>query len=459
MPITTGAGSLRTADATAPTVPSTLTAVAGPTASSEITVSGLAGIADGVSGVASVTVKYGTSSDVALAFSQTLTSWTDSTTLTGLAEYTLYYIWATATDFAGNAAAAVPISTGAGSLRTADVTTPTGMENVTLAAGADPQSQIVVSNLNAITDGAGSGVATISVFYSTKTPYNPAFGGQVAAVVGNDAVTLSALKADTRYYVWVSAADFAGNATGKVSVSGGSLLTTDTAAPTGLAGATVDFGVDPETTIYVYGFDSFADNSGSISTVSVYYGTADDYTQAIKVTGIWSENIYAQHIINLKPGTRYYVWTEAVDAKGNKAGPTPVATNNGYWVTADYAAPTGLGSVTAAEGPVKNSEITVGNLAAITDNSGVVASVTLKYCTNPNVMLASSKSVTPGTDSVTLTGLTEYTRYYIWTTAADNAGNVATDTPIATNGGSFTTADATAPTGLGTVTAAAGTGA
>ena len=73
MPISTGNGYFRTADAAAPTVPSTLTAAAGPTASSEIVVRGLAGITDGGSGVASVTVKYGTSSDVALASSQTLT--------------------------------------------------------------------------------------------------------------------------------------------------------------------------------------------------------------------------------------------------------------------------------------------------------------------------------------------------------------------------------------------------
>lgn len=150
------------------------------------------------------------------------------------------------------------------------------------------------------------------------------------------------------------------------------------------------------------------------------------------------------------------MWTKAVDGANNVAGPTLIASGGGMVFSKDETAPEGLGSVTAALGPNKGSEITLSGLSGVKDNVGVTA-FTVLYSKADDYTTASRVNL--GADALTtgsyrLTGLAGSTAYYLWTEALDVAGNAAG--PTALPGSPLTTEENVAPTGLSSVTAAPG---
>lgn len=117
--------------------------------------------------------------------------------------------------------------------RPLDTEPPAGLSSVSAALGQDGRTQVVLSNLAAITDDAG--VASFHVLYGTSD--KPATATQVNAGPGAlqaGEYTLTGLSAGTKYYLWTMAADAAGNVAGPTPASPPSLITNAApAAPVG----------------------------------------------------------------------------------------------------------------------------------------------------------------------------------------------------------------------------------
>ena len=141
-------------------------------------------------------------------------------------------------------------------------------------------------------------------------------------------------------------------------------------------------------------------------------------------------------VTGLTPGVTYYYQVASADPDGN----TEIDSGGGAY------------SIATTDGPTISGvsvESALNNQATITWNTNVSSDSTVYYSTNSNLSGSSNEtSATPVTEhSITITGLTQGTRYYFYVTSG-----VATDT----NGGDYytftTTADTTAPT-ISSVTA------
>ena len=141
-------------------------------------------------------------------------------------------------------------------------------------------------------------------------------------------------------------------------------------------------------------------------------------------------------VTGLTPGVTYYYQVASADPDGN----TEIDSGGGAY------------SIATTDGPTISGvsvESALNNQATITWNTNVSSDSTVYYSTNSNLSGSSNEtSATPVTEhSITITGLTQGTRYYFYVTSG-----AATDT----NGGDYytftTTADTTAPT-ISSVTA------
>ena len=139
---------------------------------------------------------------------------------------------------------------------------------------------------------------------------------------------------------------------------------------------------------------------------------------------------------NLSPGTQYYYLVTSTDPSSNQG----VATSSGTFTTNSGPVITNTSIPT-----VYNEEATV------TWTTDIVADSTVYYSTNSDMsgasQLGSSDDVTE--HSVTLTGLTSGTKYYVYVESQDTGGNTSVDKNIVegeTRYYSFTTtSDSTAP--------------
>jgi chitodextrinase len=360
-----------TADTTAPTAPTGLTA--GAVTSSSVTLSWTAST-DNV-GVTGYDVYNGT----ALAASVTTTS----ASVSGLAANTSYSFTVKAKDAAGNVSAAstaLSVKTAAA----ADTTAPTAPTGLTASAVT---SSSVTLSWTASTDNVG------------VTGYDVYNGTALAASVATTSASLSGLTANTSYSFTVKAKDAAGNVSAaSTALSVKTAAAADTTAPTAPTGLTSSAVTSSSVTL---SWTASTDNVG-VTGYDVYNGAtlaASVATTSVSVSG-------------LAANTSYSFTVKAKDAAGNvSAASTALSVKTS--AAADTTAPTAPTGLTASA--VTSSSVTL-SWTASTDNVAVTG-----YDVYQGTALAASVATT----SVNVSGLAASTAYSFTVKAKDAAGNVS----------------------------------
>lgn len=132
---------------------------------------------------------------------------------------TTYHVYAVASDVSGNTQQTPSYV----SATTTDDTVPTNLGSVTVSLGSNPASEILFSNLNAITDNVA--LSSIHVLYGTVNDPNDASTVTEIASVGQDTYLVTGLVPSTQYYCWTTATDTSANTAGPTAVTGGGIAT------------------------------------------------------------------------------------------------------------------------------------------------------------------------------------------------------------------------------------------
>jgi hypothetical protein len=165
----------------------------------------------------------------------------------------------------------------------------------------------------------------------------------------------SALSPATTYYVYVVAADSAGNQTARQDLVA---TTTDTSAPIALSSVTVSLGSnDSSSEIEFANLNAITDNV-AVTSISVLYNTVNNSGAA--TSGAATVGVDTFTVTGLAENTTYYCWTTASDGAGNISTPTavtggsittaaavaePVVNKNGDTLTLPYVIPGGFGFI------------------------------------------------------------------------------------------------------------------
>eukprot|EP00873_Tetraselmis_striata_P027015 jgi/Tetstr1/447279/TSEL_034716.t1 len=329
--------------------------------STSVQVTGLSGITDG-GGLATVTVHHNISDTLTGATSAAIAVTggavaSDAFTLSSLDDATPYYLWVSAEDAAGNAAAAVRI----GSAETPDATDPTisgfdvsqgaGTENYTFSATAgtvadnvdgyvdaflvlSPSASLGAGDIQAIAGADGANLQTgekaldhaytsapgtfdITALSLSTDRYSNGFG------FGFTAIT----QASPDLYAYILVVDAAGNASSAIS-AGGAKAVSDRTPPT--YSGTLTASASGSDAITVSGLDGWSDAGGSgIGGVTAYCGTTAPFGNSASDTAAWvalgttlsasvaSVGDASVAVTGLEADTPYYVRATAVDAAGN----------------------------------------------------------------------------------------------------------------------------------------------
>eukprot|EP00873_Tetraselmis_striata_P026898 jgi/Tetstr1/447162/TSEL_034599.t1 len=329
--------------------------------STSVQVTGLSGITDG-GGLATVTVHHNISDTLTGATSAAIAVTggavaSDAFTLSSLDDATPYYLWVSAEDAAGNAAAAVRI----GSAETPDATDPTisgfdvsqgaGTENYTFSATAgtvadnvdgyvdaflvlSPSASLGAGDIQAIAGADGANLQTgekaldhaytsapgtfdITALSLSTDRYSNGFG------FGFTAIT----QASPDLYAYILVVDAAGNASSAIS-AGGAKAVVDRTPPT--YSGTLTASASGSDAITVSGLDGWSDAGGSgIGGVTAYCGTTAPFGNSASDTAAWvalgttlsasvaSVGDASVAVTGLEADTPYYVRATAVDAAGN----------------------------------------------------------------------------------------------------------------------------------------------
>ena len=153
---------------------------------------------------------------------------------------------------------------------------------------------------------------------------------------------------------------------------------------------------------------------------SVYYGTSNDISSAIEITGIEGTTSYT--IENLLSGTRYYTWVKAVNSNGVSA------TSNRKSV------------LTKMDEPSFKTITVIGNTIALSwDSVSGTDLYRIYYNTTNNVKTATLIVVDKNSNSYTITDLNYYSVYYIWIAAANASEGIRSKAYTATIGSDMIT--------------------
>jgi fibronectin type 3 domain-containing protein len=369
----TGGSSPQTSLALAPAAPTGLNAVAG---NGQVALTW-----NGAAGATSYTVKYGTSSGV---YTQTLDATVTNATVTGLTNGTLYYFVVTASNAGGTSGNSSQLATGPALPAPG---APTGL-NATAGNG-----QV------ALTWNGVSGATGYTVSYGTSSggPYT-----QTVSVNGASA-TVTGLANGTAYYFVVSATGTGGTSANSTQASASPLLPAP-GAPTGLNAAAGN------------GQVSLTWNAAATATsYTIRYGTTNggSYTGSLAVSG------NSGTVTGLTNGVAYYFVVSASNTGG--------ASGNSAQVSATPmpplpAAPAGL-TVTQGNGQLGVSWSAVPGATSYNVKYGTAAG-------GPFTTINTAGS------SLTLSGLSNGTTYYVQVSALNVAGEgansaQASGTPVA----------------------------
>ncbi len=328
-----------------------------------------------------------------------------TSTLTGLLPGTTYYVRAYATNSVGtNYGDEVTFTTEALSKATVTTTAVTVFTHNTATAGGN-----VISDGNATITDRGVYFGTTNNPQTTGTKIAAAAGG-----TGTFTCSLTNLAPGTLYYVAAYATNSEGTAFGTVVQ-----FTTATVAPTVI---TADVTVYTQTTATAGG--NVTSNGGAaVNERGVYYGpTPNPETTGTKFTASTAgSGVFTCNLTNLIPATQYYVRAYAINSIGTDFGDqVAFVTRAVVKATLTTTGPSSINNVSAVIG---------GNITA--DGGGSILERGICWSTTPGsgetwTQVADGNSGT-GSYSVSLSGLSEATLYYVRAYAENSAGTAFGD--------------------------------
>jgi fibronectin type 3 domain-containing protein len=330
-----------------------------------------------VTGATAYEVYFHTTDDSAAATKFGADVTTHSATITGLTNTTTYYVWVKAKNADGTSSFSPSAS---GTPTSNSVSTPTGVV-VTVGTG-----QLTVT-WNAVT-----GATAYEVYSHTANDSAAAtkFGADVTATTA----TITGLTNGTTYYVWVKAK----NAAGIISAFSFSVNGTPVAPPTAptvpaITAANNRLTVDWADVPYAASYEVYSNTTDNSATATQF--GADITGTTATITGLTN-------------GTTYYVWVKAKNAAGTSGFSPSASGTPALTVPAIPAVPTIA---------VDYHQLTV-TWPAVIDT----ASYEVRYHTANDSSTAQQFGGDITGTTVTITGLTNNTLYYVWVKAKNASG-------------------------------------
>lgn len=340
-----------------------------------------------------------------------------SVTISGLTPSITYYMRAFATNSLGTAYGNEVI------FQTAGLATITTSEATTITK----TSAVCGGN---ITNAGGLTITTRGICYGTS-PSPTILNTKVASGSGTGtfSTTLTNLMAGTKYYARAYATNIAGTAYGN-EISFSSLLpllpTITTASASSLT-----------TTSVVSGGNVSNDGGGVVTERGVCYGTNSNPTVSnVKLPNGSGLGSFTSTIVGLIPGTQYFLRAYAINSAGTAYGNEITFSTNSILVP--------VLTTSASSSITSNSVVSGGNITS--DGGGEITTRGICYATitNPTISnnILTSGSGT-GIYSVTITGLSSSTMYYLRAFATNSAGTaygneiIVTTNPVFTIGMSY----------------------
>jgi predicted phage tail protein len=361
--------------ASATLIPAAPTGVAAAAGDGQATVSWTAS-----SGATSYDLYWSTSASVSKTTGTKVAGATSGAAIGGLAKGSTYYFVVTAVNAGGESAESSPAAS-----TTLIPAAPTGVA----AVAGDGQATVSWT--------ASPGATSYDVYYSTSSSVSKAIGTKVTGATSGGAIT-GLVKGETYWFV-VTAVNTGGESAESSPAASATLVP---APPTGVA---VVAGGGQATV-------SWTASTGATS-YDVYWSTSSSVSKATgtKVTGATSGSA----VTGLANGSTYYFVVTAVNAAGESAESSPVAST-----TLIPAPPTGVAAV-AGDG-----QATVSWAA-----SPGAASYDVYYSTSPAVSKATGTKVTGATSGGAVTPLTNGDTYYFVVSAVNAGGESAESSPAA----------------------------
>lgn len=344
-----------------------------------------------VTGASSYNVYYGTTSGVTIATGTKMVNATSPQVVTGLTDGTTYYFVVTAVNANGESV----ISSEVTATPQQPPASPTGI----VVSGGDGKATV---SWNYVT-----GTTSYNIYYSTAAGVTIATGTKLANVTTPQVVT--GLADGTTYYFVVTAVNAGGESGVSVEKSATPAATPQ---PPASPGGIVASGGDSLVTV------SWDTVTGATS-YNIYYGTSAGVTIA---NGTQVANVTSPQVVNgLINGTTYHFVVTAVNASGesgvsSEKSATPSATPQ------PPGNPTGLKLTSPSAGQVS----VTWNAVTGATSYNVYYLLAASQPTNAQVLAGAEQSSSSA--SLTLSGLTSGSTYYVLVTAVNAAGESGTQT-------------------------------
>ncbi len=321
-----------------------------------------------------------------------------SVTITGLSSATAYHYRVTSADTAANESTSPAAAEAPSTFTSADTVAP--------AVSAVAVSGTATNRTISWTTDESS---TTSIAYGTS----PAAltSTSTGAIGTSHSVGLTGLAEGTTYYYRVTSADEAGNSTTSPATTDApaSFAVDDLTAPAVSAVAVSGTGT----------IRTITWTTDETSTTSVAYGTT---ASALTSTAAGASGTsHSVGVTGLAESTTYYYRVTSSDPSGNSTTSPAASGAPATFTIGDLTAP--VVSAVAATGS--------GTTAVVTWTTNESSTSSVAFGTTATSLTSTSTGTSGTSHSVTLSGLTQNTRYYYRVTSADASGNTSTS-PAAT---------------------------
>lgn len=347
---------------------------------------------------------------------------TTTTSIIGLSASTNYYVRVRAYDAAGN----ISINSGFLQVQTGasvDIDPPTVPTGLSLT---DPTLTSLTLNWSASTDNVATtgyllDVSTVATFSSFVTGYS---AKDVANVTNH---VISGLSSGTRYYARVRAYDALNNVSANSSSVNTVTLSPDTSAPSRPATPTI---TNIASNSFTLNWTATSDNVGvtgyriEVSLSSIFSTVLAEYNN------LDVGNVLSKSITGLSPSTRYYARVKAYDAAGNVSSAS-FSKDATTLAVPDVQAPTPPLTISFSNFAQTSLRL---NWSGATDNVAVTEyRFDIATDSDFNNIVTAYNNKSAGTSSNnSITGLSPWKTYYGRVRAIDAAGNISSNSAVAT---------------------------